>query len=59
VMVGALRDRELVLTGEVATSRPAGANWEADLRIGEAMITCRLPDNKGYRPFRSSQPVKA
>jgi hypothetical protein len=55
-MVGALRNRELVLTGEVATSRPAGANWEADLRIGEAMITCRLPDNKGY-PAVSEQPA--
>jgi molybdate transport system ATP-binding protein len=44
VMAGARPDRGLVLTGEVAACRPAGANWEADLRIGEAMITCRLPD---------------
>jgi molybdate transport system ATP-binding protein len=44
VMAGARPDRGLVLTGKVAASRPAGANWEADLRIGEAMITCRLPD---------------
>jgi hypothetical protein len=22
--------------------RPAGAGWEADLRVGEALITCRL-----------------
>jgi ABC-type sulfate/molybdate transport systems ATPase subunit len=44
VMAGAFPSRGLVLTGEVAASRPAGANWEADLRVGEAMITCRLPD---------------
>jgi molybdate transport system ATP-binding protein len=44
VMAGAFPDRGLVLTGEVAASRPAGANWEADLRLGEAVITCRLPD---------------
>ena len=41
---GAFADRGLVLTGVVAACRPAGAGWEADLRIGEDMITCRLPD---------------
>ncbi|MGH3183559.1 MAG: ABC transporter ATP-binding protein [Streptosporangiaceae bacterium] len=44
VMAGALADRGLVLTGEVMACRPAGAGWEADLRVGEEMITCRLPD---------------
>jgi ABC-type sugar transport system ATPase subunit len=44
VMAGAFSDRGLVLTGTVTASRPAGAGWEADLRIGEDMITCRLPD---------------
>jgi ABC-type sulfate/molybdate transport systems ATPase subunit len=44
VLAGAFPDRGLVLTGEVAATRPAGASWEADLRIGEAMITCRVPD---------------
>ena len=43
-MAGAFADRGLVLTGVVAASRPAGAGWEADLRVGEATITCRLPD---------------
>ena len=33
-----------MLTGVVTASRPAGAGWEADLRIGETTITCRLPD---------------
>jgi hypothetical protein len=44
VMAGASPDRGLVLTGVVAACRPAGASWEADMRIGEVMITCRLPD---------------
>jgi hypothetical protein len=44
VMAGVLADRGLVLTGVVAAGRPAGAGWEADLRVGEEMITCRLPD---------------
>jgi len=44
VAAGAFADRGLVLTGVVAACRPAGAGWEADLRIGEEMITCRLPD---------------
>ena len=43
VMAGAFPDRGLVLTGEVAASRPAGASWETDLRVGESLITCRLP----------------
>ena len=44
VMAGAFPDRGPVLTGVVAACRPAGASWEADLRIGEAMITCRLTE---------------
>jgi ABC-type sulfate/molybdate transport systems ATPase subunit len=44
VMAGALTDRGLVLTGVVAAGRPAGAGWEADLRIGQETVTCRLPD---------------
>jgi ABC-type sulfate/molybdate transport systems ATPase subunit len=44
VIAGAFGDRGLVLTGTVTAARPAGAGWEADLRIGEDMITCRLPD---------------
>jgi hypothetical protein len=44
VLAGAFPDRGLVLTGVVAACRPAGAGWEADLRVGEATITCRLPD---------------
>jgi ABC-type sulfate/molybdate transport systems ATPase subunit len=44
VIAGAFGHRGLVLTGVVTALRPAGAGWEADLRVGEEMITCRLPD---------------
>jgi hypothetical protein len=44
VVAGALSDRGIVLTGVVAGSRPAGAGYEADLRVGDAVITCWLPD---------------
>jgi ABC-type sulfate/molybdate transport systems ATPase subunit len=44
VIPGSFADRGLVLTGTVTACRPAGAGWEADLRIGEAVITCRLAD---------------
>jgi len=44
VIAGGFSGRGLVLTGTVTASRPAGAGWEADLRTGEAAITCRLPD---------------
>jgi ABC-type sulfate/molybdate transport systems ATPase subunit len=44
VAAGARPDRGIVLTGAVTACRPAGAGWEADLRVGDAMITCRLPD---------------
>ena len=42
VIAGASRERGLVLTGVVAACRPSGAGWEADLRVGEETITCRL-----------------
>jgi len=44
VIPGSSGDRGLVLTGVVMASRPAGAGWEADVRVGDALITCRLPD---------------
>jgi len=44
VVAGALPDQGLVLVGVVAASRPAGASWETDLRVGEATITCRISD---------------
>jgi ABC transporter len=44
VIAGAFGDQGLVLTGIVAASRPAGAGWEADLKVGEAIITCHLPE---------------
>jgi hypothetical protein len=44
VLTGAHPGRGLVLTGTVAARRPAGAGWEADLRVDGTMITCRLPD---------------
>jgi molybdate transport system ATP-binding protein len=44
VTAGAQPDRGIVLTGAVTASRPAGAGWEADLRVGDVTITCRLPD---------------
>jgi hypothetical protein len=42
VVPGAFADRGLVLTGTIVAFRPAGAGWEADLRVGEETITCRL-----------------
>jgi ABC-type sulfate/molybdate transport systems ATPase subunit len=44
VIAGAFADRGLVLTGVVTGSRPAGAGWEADLRVADTAVTCRLPD---------------
>jgi ABC-type sugar transport system ATPase subunit len=44
VVAGAQRGRGVVLTGIVSACRPAGAGWEADLAIGAATITCRLPE---------------
>jgi ABC-type sulfate/molybdate transport systems ATPase subunit len=39
--------RGLVLTGSVAASRPAGAGWEADLRLAASVVTCRLAERPG------------
>jgi molybdate transport system ATP-binding protein len=44
VTLGAHPEHGIVLTGTITAGRPAGAAWEADLRIGTADITCRLPD---------------
>ena len=44
VVPGAHPGRGVVLTGTVLAARPAGASWEADLRVRETVITCLLPD---------------
>jgi ABC-type sulfate/molybdate transport systems ATPase subunit len=44
VTVGAHPDRGVVLTGTVTACRPAGAGWEADLRVGQAVMICWLAD---------------
>ena len=44
VIAGAFGDKGLVLSGVAAACRPAGAGWEADLRVSGEVITCRLPD---------------
>jgi ABC-type sugar transport system ATPase subunit len=44
VIAGAAPGRGIVLAAVVEGTRPAGAGWEADLRIGGTGITCRLPD---------------
>jgi ABC-type Fe3+/spermidine/putrescine transport system ATPase subunit len=44
VIAGANADRGLVLSGKVVESRPAGAAWEVDFRVSQAVVTCRLPD---------------
>ena len=44
VMAGVHADRGLALTGVVVACRPSGAGWEADLRVGDTLITCRLFD---------------
>ena len=40
---GADPSRGLVVTGTVEAARPSGADWETDLRAGDAAFTCRLP----------------
>jgi ABC-type sulfate/molybdate transport systems ATPase subunit len=42
-VTGAQPERGLVLAGPVVAARPAGAGWEADLRVRDAVVTCRLP----------------
>jgi ABC-type sulfate/molybdate transport systems ATPase subunit len=44
VVAGAHPERGVVLAGTVAGCRPAGAGWEADLRVGGALVVCRLTD---------------
>ena len=41
---GAQPGRGLVLTGTIEAARPAGAGWEAELRVADAVVTCRLAD---------------
>ena len=43
VLPGADPARGLVVTGTVTVARPSGAGWEADLLVGDASFTCRLP----------------
>jgi molybdate transport system ATP-binding protein len=43
VLPGAEPERGLVVTGAVTAARPSGAGWEADLLVGDAHFTCRLP----------------
>jgi molybdate transport system ATP-binding protein len=43
VVPGADPARGLVVTGTVTAARPSGAGWEADLLVGDAPFTCRLP----------------
>ena len=38
------RPRTRADRSKVAACRPAGAGWEADLRVGDTSITCRLSD---------------
>jgi ABC-type sulfate/molybdate transport systems ATPase subunit len=42
VAAGAHPERGLVLTGTVVAVRPSGAGWEADVRAGDVVVTCRL-----------------
>ncbi|HEY2549912.1 MAG TPA: ABC transporter ATP-binding protein [Streptosporangiaceae bacterium] len=46
VVSGAQPGRGLVLNGLVTGCRPAGAGWEADLRIGAVTVTGRLADRQ-------------
>ena len=43
VLAGADPARGLVVTGTVTAARPSGAGWEADLLVGDAPFTGRLP----------------
>jgi ABC-type sulfate/molybdate transport systems ATPase subunit len=43
VLAGADPARGLVVTGTVTAARPSGAGWEADVLVGDAPFTCRLP----------------
>jgi ABC-type sulfate/molybdate transport systems ATPase subunit len=41
-VAGAHPERGMVLTGTVLATRPAGAGWEADLRVRDTIVTARL-----------------
>jgi hypothetical protein len=43
VIAGAFCDRGLVVTRSGYGRPPVGADWEADLGVGQATIICRLP----------------
>ena len=43
VVPGAEPARGLVVNGTVTAARPSGAGWEADVLVGDAPFTCRLP----------------
>jgi molybdate transport system ATP-binding protein len=43
VLAGADPACGLVVTATVTAARPSGAGWEADLLVGDAPFTCRLP----------------
>jgi molybdate transport system ATP-binding protein len=43
VLAGADPERGLVVTAAVTGARPSGAGWEADLLVGDAPFTGRLP----------------
>jgi molybdate transport system ATP-binding protein len=43
VVAGSEPGRGLVVTGTVTAARPSGAGWEADIVVGDAPFTCRLP----------------
>lgn len=45
VIAGAHPGKGMVLAATLAAHRPSGAGWEADLKVGETVITCYLPDN--------------
>jgi multiple sugar transport system ATP-binding protein len=47
VRLGAHPDLGPVLTGYLERARPAGTGFEADLRIADTEVTCRLPSDVG------------
>jgi molybdate transport system ATP-binding protein len=47
VVPGADPARGLVVNGTVTAARPSGAGWEADVLVGDAPFTCRLPSRPG------------
>lgn len=52
VVAGASPERGVVLAGLLTGSRPAGAGWEADLRLPDVTITCRLAERPVTRDGR-------